>query len=101
MKTNFYRSYGMPVGHCAEYIFFGKASKVTVLYGVAALVCSLFLSVAPTRAQSVIPTDIPPHVVSIGNNLLVHGSNLFDNCFSVPVELRCNADRVGGILVGK
>ena len=76
MKTNFYRSSGMPVGHCAEYIFFGKASKATVLYGVAALVCSFFLSVAPTRAQSVIPTDIPPHVVSIGNNLLVYGRAL-------------------------
>lgn len=76
MKTIFYQSSGMPAGNCAKYIFFGKASKATVLYGVAALVCGLFLSVAPTRAQSVIPSDIPPHVVSIGNNLLVYGRAL-------------------------
>ena len=73
MKTNFYRSSVTPAGNCAEYIFFGKASKATVLYGLAALVCGLFLAVAPTRAQSVIPPDITPQVVSIGNNLLVYG----------------------------
>jgi hypothetical protein len=76
MKNNFYRSSGMPAGNCAKYIFFGKASKATVLYGVAALVCGIFLCVAPTRAQSVIPSDIPPRVVSIGNNLLVYGRAL-------------------------
>jgi hypothetical protein len=47
-----------------------------VLYGFAALVCGIFLAVAPTRAQSVIPPDIAPHVVSIGNNLLVYGRAL-------------------------
>ena len=68
MNTNFYQSSVTPAGNSAEYISFGKASKATVLYGLAALICGLFLAVAPTRAQSV------PHVVPIGNTLLVYGT---------------------------
>jgi hypothetical protein len=75
MNTNFYRSFVTPAGNRGKYTFFRQASKAklsTFLYGVAALVCGIFLAVAPTRAQSV----IPPQVVSIGNNLLVYGRAL-------------------------
>ena len=75
MNTNFYHSFVTPAGNSAKYTFFRKASRAklsTFLYGSAALLCGLFLAVAPTRAQSV----IPPQVVSIGNNLLVYGRAL-------------------------
>ena len=76
MNTNFYQSFVTPAGNSAKYTFFRKPSRAkpsTFIYGIAALVCALFLAVAPTRAQSVIPPDITPQVVSIGNNLLVYG----------------------------
>ena len=79
MNTNFYQSFVTPAGNSTKYTFFRKASKAklsTFIYGIAALVCGIFLAVAPTRAQSVIPPDIPPQVVSIGNNLLVYGRAL-------------------------
>jgi hypothetical protein len=74
MNTNFYHSFAMPAGMSAKYTFFRKPSRAKLspfIYGSAALLCGLFLAVAPTRAQSVIPTDITPQVVSLGNNLLV------------------------------
>jgi hypothetical protein len=73
MNTIFNRSFITLAGNGVKYTFFGKASTATVLYGFAALVCGLFLAVAPTRAQSVIPPDITPQVVSIGSNLVVYG----------------------------
>jgi hypothetical protein len=57
MNTNFYQSSVTPAGNSAEYISFGKASKATVPYGLAALVCSLFLAVVPTKAQYVTPSS--------------------------------------------
>ena len=50
-----------------------KLKLRTVLPSLAALVCSFFLTVAPTRAQSVILPDITPQVISIGSNLVVYG----------------------------
>jgi hypothetical protein len=79
MNTNFYQSFVTSSGNSVKYTFFRKASRAklsTFIYGIAALVCGIFLAVAPTRAQSVIPSDIPPQVVSIGNNLLVYGRAL-------------------------
>jgi hypothetical protein len=76
MNTNFYHSFVTPAGNSAQYNFFRKASRAKLspfIYGSAALLCGLFLAVAPTRAQSVIPSDITPQVVSLGNNLLVYG----------------------------
>jgi hypothetical protein len=46
------------------------ASKLLLL---PALVCGLFLTVAPTKAQSLIPPDIAPQVISIGSNLVIYG----------------------------
>ena len=39
----------------------------------ADLVCGLFLTAAPTKAQSMAPDPLPPQVLSIGNTLLVYG----------------------------
>jgi hypothetical protein len=76
MNTNFFHRFPTPAGNTARYAFFRKASRAklwTFIYAIAVLLCGLFLAVAPTKAQSVIPPDIAPQVVALGNNLLVYG----------------------------
>lgn len=58
MNTNFYQSFVTPAGHSAKYTRFGKASKAklpTAFYGFAALLVGIFVTVSPTKAQSVTP----------------------------------------------
>jgi hypothetical protein len=73
MNNNFFQCFPTQAGNTATFAFFRKASRAKLSTFIAALLCGLFLAVAPTRAQSVIPPDITPQVVPLGNNLLVYG----------------------------
>jgi len=68
MNTNHYPSFVTPLS-----IFATRWRLPAVLPPLATLVCGLFLTVATTRAQSAIPPDITPQVISIGSNLVVYG----------------------------
>src|SRR6516165_2843571 len=68
MNTNFNPSFLTPLS-----IFATRWRLPAVLPPLATLVCGLFLTVATTRAQSAIPPDITPQVISIGSNLVVYG----------------------------
>ena len=68
MNTYHYPSFFTPLS-----IFATRWRLPAVLPPLATLVCGLFLTVATTRAQSAIPPDITPQVISIGSNLVVYG----------------------------